>query len=70
MKLKLKMFMAILVRIKKYLTLVIILLGRNIMMNQVVGKMKDDMGGVVIEGIVLLKPKIYSILVSDSSMGE
>ena len=33
----------------------------------VVGKMKDEMHGTIIEEFVGLKPKMYLILVSDSS---
>ena len=33
----------------------------------VVGKMKDEMGGIVIDEFVGLKPKMYSILLNDSS---
>ena len=33
----------------------------------VVGKMKDETGGVVIEEFFGLKPKIYSLLVDDNS---
>ena len=33
----------------------------------VVGKIKDEMGGVAIEEFVALKPKIYSFLVDHSS---
>ena len=33
----------------------------------VVGKMKDEMGGFAIEQFFELKPKMFSILVSDSS---
>ena len=32
----------------------------------IVGKMKDEIGGVVIEGFVGLKSKMYSVLVDDS----
>ena len=51
MKLKPKMFMKILVRIKKCLIVVIIQHRQNIMINDdsnkfVVGKMKDKTGGV------------------------
>ena len=33
----------------------------------VVGKMKDEMGGIVIDEFVGLKPKMSSILLNDSS---
>ena len=33
----------------------------------VVGKMKDEIGGVAIEEFFGLKPKIYSLLVDDNS---
>ena len=33
----------------------------------VVGKMKDEVVGVAIKELVVLKPKIYSFLVDDSS---
>ena len=34
----------------------------------VIGKMKDETGGVAIEEIVGLKPKIYSLLVGNSEL--
>ena len=54
MKLKPKIFMKNLVKIKKCLILV------------VVGKMKDEKGGVAIEEFIKLKPKMSSVLVDDN----
>ena len=36
----------------------------------VVGKIKDDKGGVAIKEVVGLKPKMYSFLVDDSNEHE
>ena len=55
MRLKLKMFMTILLRIKKCLILY-----------KVVGKIKDEMGHAAIKELAIQKSKIYLILVSDS----
>ena len=33
----------------------------------IIGKMKDETGGVAIEEFVVLKPKMYSYLVDDNS---
>ena len=55
--------MKIIVRIRKCVILVIIQLSQNI----VVGKMKDEAGGVAIEGFIRLKPKLYWFLVDYSS---
>ena len=35
-----------------------------------VGKMKDEMGGVVMKEFICLRPKIYSILVRDSNQSK
>ena len=59
MKLKTKMFMKILVRKDKEMF--------DFSNYSVVGKMKDEPGGVGIEEFVELKPKMYSFLVNDSS---
>ena len=67
MKLKLKMFMTILVRIKKCLILVITLLSQSIRIIQTQLLVKWKMKWTAIEDFVALKPKIYSILVSSSS---
>ena len=55
MRLKLKMFMTILLRIKKCLILY-----------KVVGKIKDEMGHAAIKELAIQKSNIYLILVSDS----
>ena len=60
MKLKLKMFLNILARIKKYLILVIIRLRRNCLMIQnklVTDKMKDKTGGVATEEFFWIEAK-------------
>ena len=69
MKLKLKIFVKILVRITKFLILIIIQLNKKYdnSKNLVVDKMKDEMGDEANEGFVGLKPKMYSILIDDSS---
>ena len=57
-------------RIKKYLIFVTIQLSQNIMMisnKLVVGKMKDETGGVAINKVVELNSKIYYFLVDDTS---
>ena len=51
--------MKILLRIKKYLILVIIQVRQNIMMKLVVGKMKYETGDVAIEESGRLKTKMY-----------
>lgn len=61
--------MMVLVRINRCLILVIILVVQNITMIQntlVFRKMKNEMGGVAIKKVVGLKPKMYSILLSNS----
>ena len=66
MKLKLKMFVKILLKIKKCLISAIILLRQNLFKIQkklVLGKIKDETGGVAIEEFVGLKAKMYSFLV-------
>ena len=73
MKLKLKMLMMFLVRIEKFFILVSILLPQKYFDDSnalVVGKMKDEMGGVAIEEFFGGKSIIYLILVSDSSEYE
>ena len=66
MILKLKMFLTILVKIKKCLILIIILLSQNFASNAlVVGQMKHEMGGVVIEEFVVLKPKVLVSVFSE-----
>ena len=68
MKLKLKQFMTILVRINKYLILVIILSKSKYCSDSnalVVGKMKDEMHGIAIEEFAEIKPKIYLIVVNN-----
>ena len=69
MKLKLKIFKTILVRIKKFLILVIIWLSHNIMTKNelVIGNLKDELGGIATKEFVGLKPKVCLILISDSS---
>ena len=70
MKLKLKIFVKILVRITKFLILIIIQLNKKYYDNSkklVVDQMKDEMGDAANEGFVGLKPKMYSILIDDSS---
>ena len=69
MKLKQKIFVKILVRITKFLILIIIQLNKKYdnSKNLVVDKMKDEMGDEANEGFVGLKPKMYSILIDDSS---
>ena len=57
--------MKILVAIK-CLILVIIRLSQNNTNKLVIGKMKDETDGVVIEEFVGLKPKTYSHLVYDN----
>ena len=68
-KLKLKMFRKILVRIKKWLISVIVQVESNYYDSNklVVGKMKDKTAGVAITEFVGLKLKIYSFLGDDSS---
>ena len=64
------MFMVILVRTKQCFIIVIILLSQYYYDDShalAFGKMKDEISGVAIEEIVGLKPKMYSILVSNSS---
>ena len=66
---EMKMSMKILIVIKKCLILLIIRLNQNTMLiqiNQSLGKMKDEIGGVAIEEFVGLKSKIYSFLVENS----
>ena len=55
--------------ITEYLALVIILLNQDFMIIQtlVVGKMKDETTVLPIKEFVGLKPKMYSLLVDDSS---
>ena len=65
--LKLKMSMNILRTIKKGLILVIIpLCQKNMMIQKVIGKMKDKTEGLAIEEFVGLKSKMYSLLVGNS----
>ena len=65
--LKLKMSMNILRTIKKRLILVIIpLCQKNMMIQKVIGKMKDKTEGLAIEEFVGLKSKMYSLLVGNS----
>ena len=65
--LKLKMSMNILRTIKKGLILVIIpLCQKNMMVQKVIGKMKDKTEGLAIEEFVGLKSKMYSLLVGNS----
>ena len=68
-KLKLKMFRKILVRLKKWLISVIVQVESNYYDSNklVVGKMKDKTAGVAITEFVGLKLKIYSFLGDDSS---
>ena len=68
MKLKLKMFMKILAAIKKCLILVIIRVKQNYDDSNklVIGKMKDETGGVAIAEFVGLKTKMYSLLEDDN----
>ena len=62
MKLKTKMFMKILVRIKKCVK------SKYYDSNKLLtGKMKDQAGGVAIEEFVGLKPKMHSFSVDSSS---
>ena len=64
------MFMKILVKVKKYLILVIIQLSQKYYddSNKLsVSKMKPEMGGFAIEEFVGLKPNMYSFLVNDST---
>ena len=63
-KLKPKIFMKMLVRIKKCYWPKSKYYDSN---NSVVGNMKNDMGGVTIKKSVGLKPKMDSFLVDDSS---
>ena len=66
MKLNLKMFLTILVKIKKCLILIIILLSQNFASNALVdGQMKHEMGGIVIEEFVVLKPKVLVSVFSE-----
>ena len=65
--LKLKMSMNILRTIKKGLILVIIpLCQKNMMVQKVIGKMKDKTEGLAIEEFVGLTSKMYSLLVGNS----
>ena len=65
--LKLKMSMNTLRTIKKGLILVIIpLCQKNMMIQKVIGKMKDKTEGLAIEEFVGLKSKMYSLLVGNS----
>ena len=69
MKLKLKMSMKTLVAINKCLISVIIRISQKNCDNSnklVIGKMEDETGGVAIEEIVGMKPKMYSFLVDIS----
>ena len=69
MKLKLKMSMNTLVAINKCLISVIIRISQKNCDNSnklVIGKMEDETGGVAIEEIVGMKPKMYSFLVDIS----
>ena len=67
MKLKLKMFMKILVKTKKCLILVIAQLSQSIddLNKLVLGKIKNKIGSIALEECVVLK--IYLLLVDDSS---
>ena len=70
MKLKLKMFLKILVRTNKCLILVIIQLRQNIIDNPnklVVGKMKHEARSVAIGELVRLQAKMYSLFADDNS---
>ena len=69
MKLKLRIFKTILVRIKKFLILVIIWLSHNIMTKNelVIGNMRDELRSIATKEFVGLKPKVCLILISDSS---
>ena len=53
------MFMKILKRIKKHLILVIIQTCFDESNNLIAGKMKDETGGVPIDELVGVNPKIY-----------
>ena len=59
-----KMFIKILVRIKKCSFSTIIYLSLNIIM---VGKMKNKTGDAAVKELIGLKPNIYSFLVDDGS---
>ena len=59
MKLELKMSMKTLEVIKKCLILVILQKYHDDSNKLVIGKMKDETGGVAIEEFVRLKPKMY-----------
>ena len=59
-KLKPKMFMKILKRIKKHLILVIIQKYFDESNKVIAGKMKDETGGVPIDELVGVNPKMYS----------
>ena len=59
-----KMFMKILVRIKKCSFSTTIYLSQNIMM---VGKMKNKTGDAAVKELFGLKPNMYSFLVDDGS---
>ena len=69
MKLSAKMFVNVSVRKNKCLILAIILLSYyyDDSNKSIVVKMKDETAGVAIKKIVELKPRIYFILVDDSS---
>ena len=73
MELKLKMSKESLAAIKKCLILVITRLSNYLTKSKyhddsnklVIGKMKHETGGVAIEELVVLKPKMYSFLVGN-----
>ena len=68
MKLKLKMYKKILVRIRKCLILTIIKKSKyyDDSNKLVAGKMKDEAGGVAVKEFVGLKPKMYLFLADGS----